>query len=226
VGRSSRVLLVVCCLILVVVPVGVLADGNLVVNGDFEAGLLTDLQGWTHRPPGQHAEINSGSGRAGTKSLHTTYDERPSRVIEVYQAVPISTYRGRQGQLQGYMYADSPVTGSIAMAWTNSEDCVVDVGLRQVVESVNDRDGVWIEAKATFVVPTTPAYDYLCIYLSGEDDQLYFDDISVTVQDPTAVRMGMVHAGGGWGMAAAGVVAVVAAGWEVARRKRGSAQVI
>ena len=215
--RSSRVFLVLCWLVLLVVPSGVRADGNLVVNGGFEAGEATVVPHWTSRP--FSAEVTGVLAHTGDKSLHTT--TTGGGVTEVYQAVDISAYGGRSVEVLGYMYGTSPVSGRIEAALSDDAGCSIAPSARILVGDLDGNDGSWIEAKRTVQIPEAPSYVYLCVLLTGEEDQLYFDDISVVVETPTAVGLGGLRASGGAGvMVALGLAAAAAMMGRPLRRVR------
>ncbi len=214
-GRSSRVFLVLCWLALLVVPSGVRADGNLVQNGGFEDGVLTDVPHWDS---GYTAQVTNTRAHTGDKSLQTT---RSEGLTEVYQAVDMSAYGGRSVEVLGYMYGTSPVSGRIEVALSDDAGCAIAPSARILVGDLDGNDGSWIEAKRTVQIPEAPGYVYLCVLLTGEEDQLYFDDVSVVVETPTAVGLGGLRASGGAGvMLALGLAAAAATMGRPLRRVR------
>jgi len=205
-GRSPRVLLVLCWLALALAfPLTVLCGDIGVVNGDFET-LGDPIPGWI-RTVGQKAELCIDPVDNSSRVLHFTPDKG---FTEYCQAVAITNPAWNQLEVNLRVLAQAAVPGKAEVALMSTDDCVGAGGRVTVVDIEADVPvDSWTSAR--YVVDLEGNPTHIGIFLSGEDDVLYFDDVSIQAEDPTAVRIAELRgASAVWALVALGLAAVAA----------------
>ena len=193
--RSSRVLPILVCLVFALLaPAVARAGGPVVINGGFE----DDLTGWTI-DKGAGMQSSGPSPTPGCESgeycLRFIRTEFPAET-QYHQAIDVSGYPGALLVTAHILRADGTAPGQISVAFANDDSCALGPAAWTPVVVADDdtSNGVWHQGTA---LVTVDAEDYLCIFLWGEENQLYFDSITIT-QQPTAVRLGDLSVGHGW----------------------------
>lgn len=195
--RSSCVpLLMFLVAVSLVCPSRVRADVELVTNGGFEEGGPDTFTAWM--PSSTRTAMRMMTHpHSGSYVFHTSYTGSPSAMTEYYQAVPIAAYAGKTVRVTGYLWADAVVPGLLEVALTDSDACEVASGDRTLIGSVGDFTGRWVTATRDVAIPGATTADYLCLFISGEDNALYFDDISALALEPSRVTLDGVSARAG-----------------------------
>ena len=215
-GRSSRVVLVLCWLVLLMVPSGVRADGNLVVNGDFEIGSNDFIDHWVKDLGLAEVSIlynHTPEDLSGKQSMHLVIDQGWT---QYHQAASVPSGRA---YVTGWALTTGVQEGRIGVAPADDDSCNIQPDLWTTVVLVNDQtpSGEWQQGTIDLNVDSP----YLCVFIRGEENELYFDDISVAVVPPTAVGLGGLRASGGVGvMVALGLAAAAATLGRSLRRVR------
>ncbi len=205
-GRSPRVLLVLCWLLLALAfPLTVLCGDIGVVNGNFET-LGDPIPGWT-RAIGPKAELCLDPVDNSSSVLHFTPDRG---FTEYCQAVAITNPAWDQLEVNLRVLAQATVSGKAEVALMSTADCVGADGRITVVDIEGDVPvGSWTSAR--YVVDLEGSPTHIGIFLSGEDDVLHFDDVSIQAADPTAVRMADLRGASAiWALVALGLSAAAA----------------
>ena len=194
--RSSRVLVVVGCVILALVfPLMVLSVDIGVVNGDFETS-DDPIQGWT-LAIGPSAELILGPHSGDSQVLHFT----PSKDFTEYcQAVAITDPTWTQLEVSARVLAQEVVPGKVEVALLSSDSCVGAGGRILVVDIGEDvAEDVWTSVKRVVDLAGSPTH--IGIFLSGEDNFLHFDDVSIEPVGATSVEMtGLRGSSGVWAL--------------------------
>ncbi len=215
---SSRVVVLVLCVLLALMcPADVSADPPVVVNGGFETDTgqqSGDFTGWT-KLEGSGCVLGTDYAHSGSQSMRFTCTE--CAIEQLYaQAVDVSDSEGQLVRVSGWLLwgssSGSSALGGFRVLLTDSDDCSTALGTPTVIATGEDlaTPWVWIAKSKDIAVPESPSSTYLCVYLYGEDNILYFDDIAVT-QLSTSVSISSVTAHSGrwtWVALLVGVVGV------------------
>ena len=225
--NPRRVFVIVCCLVFVVVlPAGVWAAGPAVVNGGFDNGPLTPS--WTkHETAGGNGGLSTPSGSDRGLSFYCVTSD--STCDPYSQKIDVSDYKGQTLIVSGWLLKTCVPTkaalGKIqAFVIDASDDCPMPTESYPVVHTGDDvtPSNEWIQGSVKVQIPAggVDAEYALCIYLVGEGNELYYDDITVTPEEATAVTLGGTSAVSQMlGLPAVAAVGVATSIW-LAIRKR------
>jgi hypothetical protein len=192
---SRWVSLVVCLSLLAIMcPASVWADSLVVENSGFEYvdnGDPNQISDWT-LSKGHVGERSSTYAHDGS-SYSFRFTSTSGGVSEYYQMIDLSGRNEQSLTVKGYLlYSGGTLTGDPkleARVIESSVECTSE-GVRTPIALGENIGGTetWQEFSDSVTVPAEGEYK-LCLYLVGEENTLYYDDISVEAPGATAVRV-------------------------------------
>lgn len=165
-----------------------------VVNGGFESDTNNTTiyhTGWTlSLGPGAH--IAEDHVHSGSQSL--SFDSG-SELTEYYQAIDVSSHADQTIGVSGWMYTVGGTSGGIQAAIADSS-CSVNADARTTIGDAAEElpAGKWTLFQGSLTVPSSASGLYLCIFLWADSLDLYIDDVSAAVEDPTRVGLSRLSA--------------------------------
>lgn len=214
-----RSLILVLCLVFLVIvqgpmPAQTQTDVNKVLNGGFEepdpdTSSLRVIDHWTPVDAASEWGARAANPTAPeTLSFHPICTDSSCHA-EYYQAVDVTQCRGGTLDLTGHLLVSTENSWDpcqIAWRLSGSADCATGGDLH-VVGTCEDNVAThmtWFPVTTEVDIPASSpnAQDYVCLYISGDKNTVYIDDISL-VSEVTAVRAVGLRGWTGGGLALA-----------------------